>query len=370
VLPKAAPEREDSRMEKHTLFFVHGIGQHDAGWAAQAQQQLQACWDAIDSCRAQAAAQDAFEIVPLGYDAIFEGIRKRWREDLNQVLGALGEFDPPQDAVAGIVQLWQQTDDDSFLTTHVLDLILYMLVPQLRHRVCVHVFKQLRDRLVPATGPMPLWSIFGHSMGTSVVHDTLQGAVMQHWEAYAGPLPPGTITPYIVGMLANCSRVLERKPPPDHTGPWPWDVFSSNVWPGRLDTRAMCHYYLNVVHALDPVPRPKPFTPGPTWPGRAEPGSARRMAPYVEALLEVPTGLNVHTLEHHLADPDCYVPLFRLLGGMKAVSTDQWAALRSEHRKKHLAEAAVADLRQRLALAGIDRFKDIIDWGRKLLPFV
>lgn len=357
-------------MEKHTLFIVHGIGQHEAGWAAQAEQALRARWDAIEGCREQAASADAFEIVPLGYDAIFEGIRQRWRDDLDQVLGALGEFDPPPGAVDAIVTLWRQTDDDSFLTTHVLDLILYVLVPQVRHRVCVHVFKQLRDRLVPTGRPLPLWSIIGHSMGTSVVHDVLQGAVMQHWDAYAGPLPPGTITPYIVGMLANCSRVLERKPPENHTGPWPWDVYGSAVWPGRLDTRAMCSHYFNVVHSLDPVPRPKPFVPDDTWPGLAEQGSARRMAPYVKVRLDVATQLNVHTLEHYLADPDCYVPLFRLLGGMKVVSKADETALRATHDQRHLPQARIDDLRQRLALAQIDRFRDIIDWARKLLPFI
>ena len=366
-------------MVRHTLFVIHGIGKHPAGWADNAQTKLRERWNGINTLKSIAPASRSFELVPLSYDSVFESVRKRWRDDLDSVRSALGEFTPPPGAFEALTELWELGEKDNFATTHVLDLVLYQLIPTFRHRVGVTVFAQLRKELSARMGKkgFETWSVVGHSMGTAVAHDTLQGAVMREWDAIGGALPTGTLRMKALMMLANCSELLERKAPAGHVGRWPWDVYESDVWPSITDTGALCQHYLDVAHRLDPVAMPKPFSPKANrWPGTNQRIDPTQTPPFVEIDLTRVIDANVHALEHYLDDPDCYVPLFRILEGDSAVSDEELERLRREHRDQQAHVQAIAKTRReiekwqdRLSLTDIAHYHDVISWARRLVTF-
>lgn len=342
-------------MQKQLLFILHGVGTYGAGWSDDAASLLAKKWDAIPECAALGSAAEAFEIVPLSYDSAFEEIRTRWREDLGKVKGALGEFNPNSNALDTLQSVYSVGTRDGFFDTHVVDLLLYYLVPMVRERICSSIFNQIRTALLERDPTEP-WSLIAHSMGTSVAHDVLQGAITHSWGALGQAFPSGVIRLRFLAMLSNCSGLLERKRPifpfPDPSNRNPWDVYSSRVWPGDSND-ALADYYLNITHALDPVAMPSPFAPKSSWPGRADPTPAAGLPAFIDVPLKVVTNLNVHSLEHYLADPACYIPMFRLIGGTAIVPQARADALIAGHNASGLAQTAIDKLKQRLATANM-----------------
>ncbi|HEY0974645.1 MAG TPA: hypothetical protein VGE57_09145 [Solimonas sp.] len=356
-------------MRKQVLFVVHGIGEHAEGWSDEFAELLAKQWDAIDTCTDIERSEGAFEVVPLSYDAVFEDIRRRWKEDREAVTAALGGLEAPDELIGPLLKVWESTEKNSFVNTHALDLLLYYTVPMVRARVCVTVYNKLLQHLIK--GPLPEWSIIGHSMGTSVVHDVLQGASINHWEAIGGALP-SAIRPHVICMLANCCALLEKKgDSKQYPGKWPWDVYQSNVWPGRTTEGRMSRYYLNVTHRLDPVSMPKPFSPSPHWPGRLEDAStpAGSMKPYVDVALKVVLDENLHAITHFAQDPRFYVPLFRMLGGRKAVSVEKENDLIKAHEAESR-EQIRTRIEQALKFDDMGRVGDFQVWIKRLIKYL
>jgi hypothetical protein len=304
-------------MAKHYLFLVHGMGDFADDWSKGARKLLA---DIHDTYRAEynkgrapidqwPAFADIFEVKELNYNRFFESLRESWKKAgkavSDQIVKSKSGADANEkqrlDEVNKYVgALLKKPSGDEFWATHALDVVLYRFCAGVAQRIRVDLAKSILTTLdkAPASGTVR-WSILGHSLGTSVVHDTLH-AIFSNPKTTAKDKPRATL----VAMFANVSRLLEQKKPPV-------DVYESEVFPNTNSIRGACDYYLNAWHQWDPIPRVRPFEPWATWPD----ADTRTNGRYLDRDLSVVTSKEIHSLEHHLLDPRVHVPLFRCLTG-------------------------------------------------------
>ena len=217
---------------------------------------------------------------------------------------------------------------DSFLQTHILDVVHYRFIDTVRERVKGSVSRQITARLSKAPSGTP-WSVVAHSLGTSVTHDALHALAIPKSHGV-----PSVKKAHVVAMLANVSRTLQTD----------IKAYASNVRPGGADQPGVTGHFLNARHRFDPIPAFWPFAPGPEWPTPAIHGSGR----FGHHDLSAITDWNVHAMEHYLGDPDCYVPLFRKLTMPDLIPETEARALREAYVARQLATAALRKVRTRL----------------------
>ena len=317
-------------MARHILFFIHGMGTHDTGWHEAGWQALSRAWSEYDHLKAR-PIEDWIEPVPVVYDPVFETWRQRMREDFTAFRDALfgggaGLSLAPEDAgKLGAVKRkvdrigdWIGAGEPEFVWTHAMDVILYRFFTQIRMAVDVRVIRQIMERL--ERGDFNSWSVVGHSLGTSVSHNSLNSLYGEGLEGVE-PLGPGETRPRVVMMVANVSRVLERDGA---------KVYDSLVKPGAANTGRLCGYYLNVRHKLDPFVHPRPFERDP-WPDPATFSSDRyqhiRPGHILFSGAELP---RVHDFDHYLVNPRVHVPLFRAVLGNIFIPDAEYQQARSD----------------------------------------
>ena len=189
-----------------------------------------------------------------------------------------------------------ELNQDNFFKTHWLDVIFY------RYTGLGEVIRIKLARLIAETiGNVGAQNVhvLGHSLGTSVVHDTLASL-------YAPPnassmdhnLSPRTTKMASVHLVANVSRLLQSFV----------DVNRSVVNPCR-DGCAGTYYQYR--HVLDPFMIPFPFDPviNDVWCDDIEHDSFM----YRELKPKLVTDLNTHGITHYLENPVCHVPLLQVL---------------------------------------------------------
>lgn len=295
------------------LFAVHGMGEHDAGWAASVLDTLNAAalpFGFFDSrpppfvfadpdAGGLDPGPDRVAVVPIGYDGVFE----TWRQQLGASVEELrafvraGEIGLPD---AGSVLLnWLDTapeDERRYFWSHGLDVLLYRYTRK-AGEVRLRVVQQLAQALTRAQqgGRIVQASVVAHSLGTAVAHDSL--AVLGT-EPFGNPPSRAFCQPRLfhsVWMLANVSRVLQSDR----------DVYGGIVRPITAGTGAYTDAYVTVRHALDPIPAVLPFA-------RDDWGDG-----YADLRLHHVRDFNVHGFEHYLAAPQVHVPLLNnLFGGV------------------------------------------------------
>lgn len=312
-------------MAKRIVFVLHGIGEHGDDWGQPIADLLAKLWDETRGLRDMYSFAERFEVVPLRYDQKFETLRKRWRNDWNSVSALLNATPGVPAAVHSFAEAsFAPGTRQSFVTTHLLDLLLYRFVPSCREWICQSVALQIMEAL--SRNPQSAngeWTLIAHSMGTSVAHDALHGWLSHEWDDVGVP-PEGFMKGRALVMLANCSRLLERK----GTDAKGWDVYRSRVRPG-VSTRGSFHNYLSVAHKLDPVPRPKLFEPiRNVWPS-TDPEDWQR---YWEIRLSRVTDANVHDFAHYLRDPEVYLRLFELIGSRHWITNDDRSEAEARYR--------------------------------------
>ena len=301
-------------MAKHALVFIHGMGEHTAGWHKPA---LKVLADALPTYQMFSGAklEEFVEPVPVLYSDFFTALRAMWKKNVAAIKSALGaeleavdtaerqrinsEFDSIANAIGA--------GADTFVWTHAMDVVLYRFFRFTRQKVNVHVASQM----LQATDARFTqgWSIVAHSLGTAVTHNTLAALYTSPLLDGQPPLKPQETRPKALAMIANVSRVLQIPAA---------KVFSSPVMPGSaMDGRA-CGTYLNVRHLFDPFVYPQPFEPDPNWPppGTFAPTQYQHIRPSDIAVDKL---MQVHDLERYLANPRVHVPLFRAIIGPDAI---------------------------------------------------
>ncbi len=201
--------------------------------------------------------------------------------------------------------------EDQFLSSHVLDVLLYRFVPTVAEEARNVVAGRILETLMAAPAiDQPRWSVIAHSLGTAVTHDGLHALFTQ---GVQGQSLLGKTKAQLVMMVANVSRLLEEGQV---------DVYKSVVRPSASSAEGVCHQYLNVRHDWDPIPRPKEFRPLDDWPDVLTRKEKRFEAVTINAF----QNKNVHGFGHYLANPKVHVALFRRLLPMEgAISDDELA---------------------------------------------
>jgi len=273
----------------HLVFLVPGMGKNGPGWSVDVATRLKQLYDSYNTDDI-ISFEDAFELKELHYDTVFETIRQQWGQDLGPIVakmkaGGLG------DAADKLNQLNTTLTADEFFGTHVMDVLFYRFVETVKQAVRTTVANQI---LAGLQAPRAEWSIITHSLGTSVIHDTLH-ALYTH-----GDLDAMDARPKLLTTLANVSHVLESN----------IGAYDSLVRPAASGADGCCTQFLNVAHKLDPFTMVRPFHPPPLgWPGTPENLDRYHFAP-----LEEVYDVNVHDYLHYLNDPLTHVPLFKWLG--------------------------------------------------------
>jgi hypothetical protein len=297
-------------MDKHIVFFVHGMGTHDATWHEAGVNILKSALTEYDAF-GDRPLLDHIQVIPIVYDDKIETWRRRMSEDFAGFRAAfLADVDPAEAKGESLTKQLDQLEswigagvDPGFGWTHAADVLIYRWMYTLRMQIDVTVGTQITKHLAEKGNAK--WSIVAHSLGTSVAHNVLN-MLYSRGVGDAPPWQPAEIRPQVLMMVANVSRVLQRPGA---------KVYETSVRPGRSTAGALCAYYLNVRHKLDPFVYPMPFNPD-LWPecGTYASNAYQHLQP-AHIHFEKSEILKVHDLDHYFKNPRVHVPLFRALFG-------------------------------------------------------
>jgi hypothetical protein len=252
---------------------------------------------------------DHVDIVPVTFDECFTDLLTGWSSSSVE----LAEFaNRNRIAIPNVLGWLENAGDEekNFFWSHLVDVLLYRFINQVRAEVRLRLRRVLVEAITArmAGGNIVEASVLAHSLGTSIVHDSL---------ALLGSEPIDGNHAFMVGsfqfanlfMVANVSRILETIPSTD----------SSVVHPATINPQqAYCQAYYNFRHTLDPFPSIRPFEP---W-------------NWGDDFITV-TGLNkirafnVHGFQHYLEAPQVHVPILRGLFGNIIEPAEEEEAIRA-----------------------------------------
>jgi hypothetical protein len=317
-------------MARHQVFIVHGMGDFNKEWSLDAQKTLASAFNQYTLVK-QHGLTNQFEFVEINYNDIFEEIRAQWKTNASAASTALAATGLASSAINSLVNLANGATGNDFWRTHVLDVVLYRFMKPISERVTQAVRLQILDRL--KTFPQndsPSWSVIAHSLGTSIVNDTLHAMFSQPVD---GVLLGDRFKPDFIFMVANVAKLLWSRG---------GDFYSSRVRPHTVDTLGMCWRYCNFHHALDPVPRVDKFDPPAHWfPEGIQP--SQRSAFYSDVQIDATDiqDINVHGLNHYLGHPLVNSVIINTLAGFEAVlPTEVNAALVKWRKDRETGPAA------------------------------
>lgn len=287
-------------MPKSTLLLVHGMGKPTDEMFDRWKTTLQRAYERYS---AGETFEDRFDCTNIEYDSIFESRRDAWRDQIDEILdGGLINLElPGREDLEGITE-------DNFFTTHIQDILLYRLIPQIAENVRAHVIAQINAAIQAADSSSKI-SIIAHSLGTSVIFDAVN-AMYQTPDADGNRLSPGDFRFQTIAMIANASRMLETR----------WDVYNSLVKPGQDNSNNyVTNTFLSTSHKWDPLVSLRRFSPVENWPD-AETVEKERIAVIEPGII---AHWNIHDFSHYLDNPLVNVPLFRLLRHKRFVTVQK-----------------------------------------------
>jgi hypothetical protein len=282
----------------HTIFLVHGMGKPDdamfEAWERSLARHYAAYAPQGDSFSQQ------FTCIRINYDHLFEERRKAWADQVKLIMDSAAEL--PVEAPTK--EDLESMTEDSFATTHLMDVLLYRFSPLVAEQVRSFVNEKILDEARKGGR----FSIIAHSLGTAIVHDAVN-ALYQTRAGGAPLLTPEDFRFHAVVQLANVSRTLETK----------WDAYASYLRPGvggSSDGNYAATRMLSASHRWDPLVALRSFQPVDNWPD-AETVARARFAHLRPGIIQ---HWNVHAFSHYLDDPRVHIPMFRLLGTKDFVS--------------------------------------------------
>lgn len=351
-------------MTKHTLIIVHGMGSYSEGeFKGEVVEALKDAYGLYEGFESRNPTKE-INIVEFNYDDIFENYRNRIANDASSVASVLGAI-PHQTNISAISSRLTgyitKFSSDEFFYTHWLDVLFYrytLLGELVRLRLGVLLTKILKDNSALNV------SIMGHSLGTSIVHDTLAKLYSNRGKWHQASYNDANEKPEhlsisdnklkSVTMVANVSRLLET--------PEIARVENSVVRPKTGCTNTFQEFR----HKFDPFTYPKPFNPPDELPW------SNRFA----YKLVTPTGvtqLNTHGIKSYLLNPKCHLKLLKYADPnftpsdvVKAKAKQKYADMTAEGRAQQVAAAArQIDLRHPDTIEGfisaLKDFKDFLD---------
>lgn len=317
-------------MAKHQVFIVHGMGDYNKDWSLDAQKTLNDAFAQYPLVK-QFGLTGQFEFVEITYNHIFEEIRAQWQANATAASVALTAAGLATSAASRLVELANGASGDDFWRTHVLDVVLYRFMKPISERINQWLRREILTRLAAfPQNDQPSWSVVGHSLGSSVVNDTLHAMFTQPVD---GVLLGDRFKPDFVFMVANVAKLLWNRG---------GDFYSSKVRPHTVDSLGMCWRYCNFRHELDPFPQVDRFKPPLHWFPEGF-GPEQRATFYADIEIEASDtrDINVHGLNHYLSHPAVNSVLINTLVGFEAVRASNVNAALKEWRTKKLSGAAL-----------------------------
>lgn len=295
-------------MSKPKLLLVHGMGQHTAD--SFKKEFNSAIKDAFNlySHLAGSSADDFVDIVSIGYNEIFDDYRELMAERSRPINERLKEL--PNDgidlatAAKEINEIESNIGEDEFFKTHWLDVIFYRFTV-LGELVRIRVAKKIAEAIATVNGGSQRVHLLGHSLGTSVVHDSL--AKLYNEKFIIEDLSHLSIHMHKIGslhLIANTSRVLQSF----------IDVDKSVVKPG--DGGCISRFF-EYRHELDPITWPAPFNPTDNG------GWISNDSWYFKRYQLIrPTSItsergNTHSIGHYILNPLVHIQLFKKVFGIQ-----------------------------------------------------
>lgn len=295
-------------MSKKSLIVVHGMGEHtEASVKEELSETLKKVFSRYESLKTK-DPENVIDISVFNYNPFFEDYRNAVKNS-NDIVAALQSVSNDfggllPEAANEIAKLGPSITEDDMFGTHWLDVILYrfsLLAEPIQMDLALKIASEVRQK-----GGANV-HMLGHSLGTSVLHD----ALARLYGPEPSPVKLSTASAKIgcVYMVANVSRLLQtfRK------------VGSSEVRP----VLGCCTNFIQYRHKLDPIPQVKPFTPtnnGGWITHEIWDKNYRLIEP------SAVTSANVHSLGHHLLDPEVHLPLLRATIGFRPLSPERKAA--------------------------------------------
>ncbi|MGI2258318.1 hypothetical protein [Shewanella sp. GXUN23E] len=345
-------------MPKPKLVIVHGMGQHTAAsFQGEVLEGLSFAFNLYEHLAGK-SPQDYVELVSVEYNSIFDAARERMKKQalpVKERLGGIEGMDAAavQQALSALVGFQARLGDDGFFNTHWLDVFLYRFTT-IGELVRIHIGAAITQTLASVHGGTLNGHVLAHSLGTSVVHDTLA-------KLYGSGPDNLNVDSQQMGSLhlvANTSRVLASFIAVD----------KSLTRPG---VHGCCEYFREYRHQLDPITWPLPFNPhkGDGWIA----ADAYDADEYQLIKLHDVTNAqgNTHDIRHYLANPDVHQQLFERVLGIK-LTVEQ----RTEGRQKYQTHT-LAEVAENLKLAfndlnnlDIDSLEGLIEAARQAKVFV
>lgn len=304
-------------MAKKTLIVVHGMGQHTkTSVKSEVTTALTKAIKLYPSLGGKSASS-LVTIKPVVYGNYFDDYRKSVSKESGSLSEKIKKVDASNslvtDSISSVNRLGKRFGNDEFFYTHLLDVILYRYT-LLSERIRLHVAEEIVTSIAKSGSANV--HVLGHSLGTAVVHDTLQ----KTFGAENILAPDNTelnlnTTEHRLGgihMIANVSRVLQSF----------IKVGSSVVRPGKLGCTSAFYEYR---HKLDPFTYVKPFEPTNNG-GWVDQTTFKRAYRLVHDDLNEVTAANVHSLEHYIANPAVHLPLLDALIAFSPKKAERVAA--------------------------------------------
>jgi hypothetical protein len=333
-------------MAKKYVFLAHGMGTFQTGWDAPFREAVLKALMNYSPFSAMTAAQieaTHIKFVPLTYDNVLDGFRQRWKDAADEVTPALAaEWPEGQGLFSALTDSGNaQGVPKGFFWSHLLDPLLWYTLPTARMRVISEVISHLIDDLAEMyTQENDNTSyVIAHSLGTSVVHDSLVALRWMPQKFLGGKTIPNIFKPGLhkwkaVATIANVSRLLQARQTPDAAvSVDKFDPEHSVLAPGM--NASICDVFLNARHRIDPFTWPRQFAP--KW-----------SLNYVNVeTVEFNKIDAVHDFEHYIANPKVHVPLFRLMYGSEMCAQDEQAGVQTafDAAYPHHADTELSNLR-------------------------
>ncbi len=274
-------------MTKPHLVLVHGMGTHDeATFKKTVTGPLNKASGYFSSI---GKFEDEVTLHYIDYNSIFEDVRRKIAET------AIGDLDTKfpnaPSFIADLSKFHGKFDDDSFFYTHWLDVLIYRSF--YKDAVQVRIAKQLLEAMRLAIDEAADIHILCHSLGSAPMHDTLHKLYINDIDPSVGEnlLSAGLNRIKSITMVANVSLLLEAGANP----------YTSAVKPGL--NGGICDYFLNCRHVLDPIASIDKFDPDSHW-------VDIRPLQFKNISINGIERANVHDLDHYLANPRIFIPLF------------------------------------------------------------
>lgn len=329
-------------MSSPIIVLVHGMGNHTApkpstnergSFGEEVIDGLTKGFQHFDSLKDIKPEKKA-AFVEIHYNDIFDKLRKELAENATSIsdLVESAKLGGVPGVVESILKFESKLNQDDFEYTHWLDVALYksfygqmirdQVAEQLASLMAVHNGRDIH--------------LVAHSLGTGVVHDTLQQLYTTEYTDHDRIQQLSTMDHKIdsLWMIANVSRLLS-------TVLRVKDPYKSLVKPSKLKS-GVCRAMFNVHHQLDPF----------TWPLAFERNKEDNWVPqaaYRQTYADIETKMikewNTHSITQYLEDPNVVASFSQRVLGIR-IGKDEFKEAKKAYKDSGTIEGKASDIKK------------------------